>query len=412
MKITLINHSDTLGGASVVTYRLMEALRRHGSDARMLVGTKRSSSPFVVEAASHFRTRLPFYAEHLRIFAGNGFSRRSLFQVSIASDGLPLSRHPLVADADAVILNWINQGMLSLAEIGRIAQAKPTLWTMHDQWNLTGICHHTGGCDRFRTHCGRCPYLGWMGGDNDLSANTFSRKARLYGDVPITLVAISRWLEQRARQSVLLGTSPASKARLATIPNAFPVEEFAAPTIMSHASLGLPHDKKLIVFCAARIDDPGKGLPQAIELLNGIADSHGADTCAVFIGACRRPEALAPLRLPHVLLGPVDPAAMPAVMQHAAAVLSTSPFETWGATLVEAQAAGATPVCYVHDGRADIVADGETGYALTGNAEADIQALRNALDRPIAPERLREAARRFDADTVAARYLQLLSAAR
>lgn len=36
-KVVLINHSDTRGGASVVTYRLMQALSRAGVDARMIV---------------------------------------------------------------------------------------------------------------------------------------------------------------------------------------------------------------------------------------------------------------------------------------------------------------------------------------------------------------------------------------
>lgn len=37
MKLVLINHSDTIGGASVVTYRLLKALQAEGVDASMLV---------------------------------------------------------------------------------------------------------------------------------------------------------------------------------------------------------------------------------------------------------------------------------------------------------------------------------------------------------------------------------------
>lgn len=35
-KVVLINHSDTLGGAAIVTFRLMQALRQQGVDARMV----------------------------------------------------------------------------------------------------------------------------------------------------------------------------------------------------------------------------------------------------------------------------------------------------------------------------------------------------------------------------------------
>ena len=54
MKVVLVNHSDSLGGASVVTYRLMEALIAQGVDARMLVVKKSTGSPYVAEAAGRF----------------------------------------------------------------------------------------------------------------------------------------------------------------------------------------------------------------------------------------------------------------------------------------------------------------------------------------------------------------------
>ena len=104
MKVVLINHSDSLGGASVVTYRLLKALQAEGVDASMLVVHKTSDDPTVVPAASHFKARIPFYAEAARIFIDNGFNRDDLFKVSLGSDGLPLSRHPLVRQADVVML--------------------------------------------------------------------------------------------------------------------------------------------------------------------------------------------------------------------------------------------------------------------------------------------------------------------
>ncbi len=57
MKVVLINHSDTRGGASVVTSRLAEALRREGVDARMLVVHREGGpSDFVAEAAAARRS--------------------------------------------------------------------------------------------------------------------------------------------------------------------------------------------------------------------------------------------------------------------------------------------------------------------------------------------------------------------
>ena len=43
LKVTLISHSDLLGGASIVTYRLLYALRDAGVDARMVVFNRYSN---------------------------------------------------------------------------------------------------------------------------------------------------------------------------------------------------------------------------------------------------------------------------------------------------------------------------------------------------------------------------------
>ena len=139
MKVVLVNHSDSLGGASVVTYRLMEALIAQGVDATNHQEKKSTGSPNVAEAAGRFAGRMAFLAEHMRIFMRNGFDRSTLFKISTATDGLPLHRHPWVREADVVALNWVNQGMLSLKEIGRLARIRPVVWTMHDMWCATGL---------------------------------------------------------------------------------------------------------------------------------------------------------------------------------------------------------------------------------------------------------------------------------
>ena len=99
MKVVLINHSDSLGGASVVTYRLLKALQAQGVEARMLVVHKATDDPSVVVAAPRWRARLPFYIEAAKIFAANGHDRGDLFKVSLGSDGLPLIQSVLGEDA-------------------------------------------------------------------------------------------------------------------------------------------------------------------------------------------------------------------------------------------------------------------------------------------------------------------------
>lgn len=80
-------------------------------------------------------------------------------------------------------------------------------------------------------------------------------------------MAVSSWLAERCRRSPLFAGQ-----ELHTIGNAFPVDEFYTEARHSRASLGLPTEGKIILMGAARLDDPVKGLPYAVEALNLLAD--------------------------------------------------------------------------------------------------------------------------------------------
>lgn len=403
MKITIVNHSDSLGGASVVSRRLMHAMRALGHDATMLVAHKSTADHNVTEYTPQWRVRKTFLAEHLRIFLSNGLSRSDLFKASVATDGLPLAEHPSVENADAVILNWVNQGMLSLDEIKKIATEKTVLWTMHDMWNLTGICHHAGTCLGYRHSCGHCPLLHFMAGKNDLSHKTFLRKKDFYESLPnIRLVAVSSWLRDKASESGLT-----AGRHIDVVPNAFPLEDFhIAPR---YTIKGIPCDKKIILMGAARLDDPVKGLGFAVEILNKLKADN--DAVAVFFGAIRDPKILDTIKFPHIHYGMVNDAdTLRELYAHASVVISTSLYETLPGTLIEGQSAGCTPVAFDSGGQRDIIDHGRTGY-LVPPYDTDIFAefLSQALEKPFDKDVLRASvSTRFSAQAVAAQYIKII----
>ena len=410
MKVTIVNHSDVVGGASMVSLRLMEALQAEGVDARMLVmkqsGPKRAD---IAEVGTPLRKKLCFLREHLHIFLDNGFSRENLFKVSTGECGLPLHRHPWIADADVVLLSWINQGMLSFDEIRRIAlTGKAVAWMMHDMWPMTGICHHAGVCEAFRRECGYCSFLGRTAARNDLSHKVFVRKQRLYSSLPkpIMFVAVSDWLARKARESALLGSQP-----LSVIYNPFPVRLYRLEPRRSREELGLPPaDRKLIVMCAARLDNFIKDLPSAVKALNILNDRMPGKAAAVFVGEIRRPEILDALRMPYCHLGNVsDQDCLRDIYAHSDAVISSSSFETLASTLIEGMAAGAVPVSFGGDGRDDIISHNVDGYlAAKGDCNDLAEGLYQALSGAFSREELhRSAERRFSDKVVALKYIDL-----
>ena len=116
LKVVIINKSDSTGGAAVVSFRLMNALRTAGVDARMLVAEKLTDSPFVEGAGKPWQLKCSFLAERLKIFLANGLNRKTLFKIDTGSDGVPLHKHPAVMEAD--VMPQLGEPGVALAQRG------------------------------------------------------------------------------------------------------------------------------------------------------------------------------------------------------------------------------------------------------------------------------------------------------
>ena len=150
MRLTFLRTNDNLGGAATVTLRLIGGLRQLGEDAVMVCARHTLTDAGYVHPVGWMRWLSAFLRERLGIYLRNGLSRKRLFRVSTASAGCRVYDHPTVKSADVIVLNWINQGLVSLSDIDRLCSlGKPVVWIMHDLWCATGICHLPGGCDRF-----------------------------------------------------------------------------------------------------------------------------------------------------------------------------------------------------------------------------------------------------------------------
>lgn len=357
MKVVIINKSDRTGGAAIVSYRLMKALRQIGVDARMLVVEKLSDNYYVDVAASPYKAFRRFLRERLRIFLANGFNKADLFKVDIASDGLALHRHEWVREADVICLNWINQGMLSTKGIKKIASlGKPIVWTMHDMWNLTGICHHAGSCQNYRQECGCCKFLSHSQKKSDLSNRVWKRKQQLYSSSDFYFVAVSNWLAEKCKESSLL-----SDKFVTVIPNAFPINQV-------EEKLQKPGKKGIhkIIMGAARLDDSIKGFPIMLEATRILARKYPEVTSRVELityGDIRNPEELEKIAIPYTHLGIIGHEKdINDLYRTGSVVLSTSHYETLPGTLIEGQAYGCIPVSFNHGGQGDIIEHLHTGY--------------------------------------------------
>lgn len=271
MRVLIINTAERKGGAAIAANRLMESLKNNGIKAKMLVRDKQTDQISVVGLNRNWLQVWKFVWERIVIWSANRFRRNNLFAVDIANTGTDITSLPEFKQADVIHLHWINQGMLSLKGIRKIlASGKPVVWTMHDMWPCTGICHYARECTRYRQECHDCPYIYKGGNRKDLSYRTFRKKQKLYKDSPIHFVTCSRWLKEQAQQSALIADK-----NIVNIPNAINTNLFK-PLNKQEArkKCGLPQDKKLILFGSVKITDKRKGIDYLIESCRTLAEQH------------------------------------------------------------------------------------------------------------------------------------------
>lgn len=267
MKVLVVNTSEMAGGAAIAACRLTEALNRHGVNARMLVRDKQSDrTTTCVVPSKGFQGMLlkwAFLWERARVWMANRFHQEGLWHVDLGIGGADIVSTPEFREADIIHLHWVNQGFLSLKELRRILRSgKPVIWTMHDMWPCTAICHHARDCDRFQSHCQECPQLLYPS-RRDLSFWVFDRKAAIYPEGNLTFVACSEWLASEARKSRLLAGK-----EVISIPNTYNHHAFC-PGSQEEARrrFTLPKNLRLLLFACQKVTNERKGLDYLFEAL-------------------------------------------------------------------------------------------------------------------------------------------------
>lgn len=261
MRVLIVNTSEKTGGAAIAAARLRDALISNGVKAKMLVCQKESDNLSVVGLRPKWKTKLNFLIERFLIWANNGFTRKHLFDIDTATHGTDITSLPEYKEADVIHLHWINQGMLSLSIIRKmIKSGKPIVWTMHDMWPFTGICHHARTCQNFMTCCHDCDLLSHPKA-HDLSEKVMKRKERIFKRSNIYFIGCSRWLADEAKKSNLL-----HNLNITDIPNPLNTRVFK-PSDKTEARKEnmLPLDKTLILFSAFKTTTPAKGIKYFIE---------------------------------------------------------------------------------------------------------------------------------------------------
>jgi glycosyltransferase involved in cell wall biosynthesis len=156
-KISVLNiSSGDLVGSRFNGYDWHYDLEELGAETKMLVGWNHDSKVNWVQPISDRKQDGLLRSRDRVIF------NRSL-KAGRESANFPWSSkvfdHPWYKAADLVHLQIIHDGTLDFRAIKRVIDEKPTVWTWHDPWPLTGHCIYPMDCTKWEGGCGGCPDL-------------------------------------------------------------------------------------------------------------------------------------------------------------------------------------------------------------------------------------------------------------
>lgn len=325
---------------------------------------------------------------------------------SPARFGSLAAREINASSADIVNLHWINDGFMSIEEIGRIT--KPLVMSLYDMWPFCGAEHY----------CSDQPDARWRTGYTresrpidefgiDLDRYTWQRKNMHWSS--FHMVPASTWLEDAVRESALMSHWPVTR-----IPHAVDPQVFTSTDRMAaRAQLGIDTlDPIVAFFSSAGIRDERKGFDLLTQAMREVQQHHTGVRLLV-VGP--KPD---PIDLPAgqsvIALGPVKGNQELAAAYSAADVLAVpSREDNLPLTAIEAQMCGRPVVTFNLGGLPDIIDHGITGYLATPFETKEFAiGLIDSLDDSMTRGRMGHSARQRAATTwglrpVARAYLQL-----
>ncbi|GDX96296.1 glycosyl transferase family 1 [Planctomycetia bacterium] len=406
MRVVHVLSNDCPGGLNHAALRLHDELLRQGASSWvcMQAGCAHAS-------AAHSRPET--VVAHGR---GHAVIRRRLDSIPawllsgkpyLSLSWLPTTIHETVAalNPDVVHIHQPHGATVSLAGLRRFGS--PLVATLHDMWFFTGGCTFDGGCGRWSSACGNCPKVRFPHA-HDASSVGYGLKRWAYPKKPITFIAPSRWIEEAARASSLLG-----KASIARIPYGIDVEQFV-PRAKEEArrAIGLPLDAILIGFVSHEVDDPRKGIDLTAAVVAAMRDHiRGRRVLAVAIGGAAPMENLF-VADSLLFLGRLSSEQLALAYPALDAVLVTSRQDNLPNVAIEAAACGTPVFGFDVGGLRDLVAIPAESLAPPFDVAALVSLLGPAILDTAGHHKRRDEARRhacdaFDIRAVAAQHQRL-----
>lgn len=357
MKILMMHKGDgAMGGGQVQMNRLLSGLKLRGVDARILCRDKGRLESVQMPV----RPRLEYLLR--KVTRRLGLNEMHLVS-SYSVKGLPD-----YLDADLIDFHCLHCETLNYLALPALTRDKPAVFTFHDMWPITGHCHASLECDRWKSGCGNCPHLEIDPPVScDATALEWKLKRWAYKHSKFTIVTPSKWLHDNIKES-MLGDFPAHH-----IPHGVETDVYQPlDQDLCRSALGIPLGKNVILCAMESMQRPLKGASLLVQALQCLPDSLQRDSVLLLFGHSNG-DVLKQIQMPVVNLGYLYNQRLK-VMAFSAADLFVNPTraENFPLVVLESMACGTPVVSFAVGGVAELVRTGLTGYLAVPDQPQDL----------------------------------------
>ncbi|MFB6318207.1 glycosyltransferase [Saccharicrinis sp. FJH54] len=401
MKIIQLQYSTNSAASSAI--RLNDLMKEYGICSKIL-SLRPDDYPYEDITYTGIKERIISKANSYihNILVKNPESKNGKFTQTFL--GSNVADYEIIKKSDVIYIHWVLGGFFNLNSFAKIADlGKPVVIFLHDMWMITGGCHHSFDCEKFKTSCSKCPVLESRK-SNDWSKIQFKMKLKLISSYSnLYFVSPSKWLFEKAKDSKLL-----REKEIFHIPNIVPESNFKPIDKKTAKSiLNIEPNQKVISFGATSVDSPYKGWKYLKSALNQLAKKYKYEDITLLIfGAGLTKDDINTLPFKTIYLGKLTDRFSTQITYNAADVfVAPSLADVGPMTVVESLKCGTPVVGFNIGGIPDVLVHKSNGYLAQYKNPSDLS---DGLAYCLTHVLFSKASEDFSDETIIKKHLDLI----
>lgn len=349
MKITNINYSDEPSGSSIAVNRISKMLNNGKIISDILVfksiseNQKSVFSSFFIKIDEYVRF---FFKIALKKILSKIFNIK--FEYTINFCLLPSTFLNKInnSNSDLINLHWIGNEMLSTNQITKIT--KPVIWTLHDMWPYTSVENYIDFNEFVEKYVKNKKNI------NFISNFFLKKKIKNFKNIK-AVICTSNWQKKLCEQSEIFNNA---KKVLIPLPIDFeiwkPIEKITARNLLK-----IPENANVIYF---NLSHPYAKKRKGFDFIINFLEETDLKNIFFISANCESIKIKNP-NITHINFNELKNLKDRISIYSASdIVVSPSRLESFGQTVLEAQACGIPVVTFKNTGSEDIIKHLETGY--------------------------------------------------